>query len=318
MSEPLFVGVDVSKDALDDCLLSGADRQAGHWANDASGIAQCVEVYRRRQVQLIVVEATGGLERPLVAALAEAKLPVAVINPRQARDFAKAGGLLAKTDAIDAYALALFAQRMQPEPRPIPAENQAELADLTARRRQLIAMRTAELNRLHQARNAAVTKSVQALIQALDQQLDDIDQQIGKLIEADKQLNRKADILDSAPGIGPTTARILVAELPELGKLNRQQIGALAGLAPVNHDSGRLRGARHIRGGRANVRTCLYMATLTAIRSNPTIQVFYRRLVTAGKLKKVALIAAMRKLLIILNTMIRTEREWDPTMTSNA
>lgn len=314
MSDPVFIGVDVSKDSLDVCLLQGVAREERRFARDASGIRQVFDLARQRQAQLIALEASGGLERPLLAASAGAKTPLAVINPRQARDFAKAAGLLAKTDTIDAYALALFAQRMQPPAREVRPVNQVQLVDLTARRNQLVSMRTAEVNRLQQAADKNVTKSIKALIKAIDKQLNDIDKQIRQLIEADEQLSKKTQILDSAPGIGKTTAHMLVAHLPELGRLNRQQIGALSGLAPINHDSGKMRGKRHIRGGRAAVRAGLYMAMLAAIRFNPTIRAFYQRLVGTGKPKMVALTAAMRKLLVILNTMLRTGKNWDENL----
>lgn len=306
-----FAGIDVSKDKSDLCLLIGDKRQDLPVSHDPAGIQELIDVCKARNVVLLVLEATGGYQRKLAAALVAAGLGTVVVNPRQARDFARALGLLAKTDKIDAFALARFAQLVQPAPRPKPAENQVELADLVARRNQLLSMRTAELNRLQQASVRKILDSIKKVIALLDEQIAELDEQIGRFIEADPDLHATSIIVDSAPGIGTITAQALVVHLPELGKLNRQQIAALAGLAPFNHDSGTLKGTRRIWGGRSAARTSLYMATLTAIRYNDPIRRMYQRLLAAGKKKMVALVACMRKLLTILNCMVRTRTLWN-------
>jgi transposase len=314
MSDSFFAGIDVAKEQLQLCILRGDARQDLVVSYDDAGMALLIDACRAAPTQLIVLEATGGLERAIVAALISAQLPVAVVNPRQARDFAKALGLLAKTDRIDAFGLARFAQRIQPAPRPQPSENQASLSDLVARRNQLVAMRAAESNRRQQARLNKVRDNIKKVIRFLDRQIQELDEQIGKLIEADPDLDVASRVIDSAPGIGPVTAHALVAHLPEIGKLNRRQIASLAGLAPFNHDSGKLHGKRSIFGGRIAARTCLYLATLAATRFNPSIKRMYQRLLAAGKLKMVALTACMRKLLTILNVMVKNNSYWDQTI----
>lgn len=261
-------------------------------------------------ISCIVLEASGGYQVPLVTELAAADLPVCVINPRQARDFAKATGRLAKTDKLDAAGLAHFAYAIQPPCRPIPDEKAQEFQQLLARRRQLIAMRTAELNRRQQARSATVRESIRAVIQLLDLQLRDHDQHLDQLLRSCPLWKEQEDLLKSVPGVGDQTARTLLAELPELGQASRQQLAALVGLAPLNRNSGLFRGQRRIHGGRPVVRRTLYMATLVASRHNPLIRAFYQRLLAAGKKKKVALVACMHKLLTILNAMLRTRTPW--------
>jgi transposase len=260
---------------------------------------------------LIVVEATGGLEQPLVAALQVAELPVAVVNPRQARDFAKATGQLAKTDQLDADNLAHFGQAVKPEPRRLPDEQTQLLAALLTRRRQLVEMMTAERNRLKSAPTVTAER-ITKHIDWLQSELVEVDQELGQQLQQSEPWQAKADLLQSTPGIGPITTYTLLAELPELGQLNRKQIAALVGVAPLNNDSGQKRGRRIIWGGRASVRTTLYMATLTAVQHNPTIKAFYKHLLEAGKPKKVALTAALRKLLTILNTMVKNNSHWNP------
>ena len=306
-----FAGIDIAKEQLQLCILRGDVRQDLLISHDPAGMDLLIDCCRKSSVDLIVVEATGGLERSLMAALIQAQLNVVLINPRQGRDFAKALGLLAKTDRIDAFGLARFAQRIQPKPRPNPSESQASLSDLVNRRNQLILMRTAELNRRQQARINKVRDNIKKVIRFLDRQIDELDEQIGQLIGADPDLNVAGKIIDSAPGIGSITARALVAHLPEIGSLNRRQIASLAGLAPFNHDSGKLKGKRSIFGGRTAARTCLYLATLAATRFNPAIKRMYQRLLANGKLKMVALTACMRKLLTILNVMVKTKTDWD-------
>jgi transposase len=258
---------------------------------------------------LIVLEATGGLERVATAALATAGLPVVVVNPRQARDFARATGQLAKTDALDARALAHFADVIRPTPRPLPDAQTQELRALLGRRQQLIVMRTAEQNRLA-GTSERLQMDIKAHITWLNERLGTLDDDIETFLRASPLWRENDDLLQRAPGIGPVCARTLVLELPELGTLNRQQIAALVGVAPLNCDSGTLRGRRTIWGGRAHVRTVLYMGTLVATRDNPRIKAFYERLLAAGKVKKVALTAWMHTFLTILNAMLKHRTPW--------
>lgn len=311
----LAVGVDVSKARLD---LAFSNEQPGLAVdNNPAGQAQIVEVLKKAGPSRIVLEATGGYERAVVAELAAAGLPVAVVNPRQVRDFAKATGRLAKTDAIDAKVLALFAVAIQPPLRPLNDEETQVFAELLARRRQLIQMRVAESNRLAQARDRRVRKSIEGVIELLNRQIADIDDDIGRHIQDSPIWKEKQALLLAVEGVGPTTARTLLAELPELGKASRQEIAALVGLAPFNRDSGKARGRRTIAGGRASVRSVLYMATLTATRYNPITRKHYQHLLAAGKRKKVALVACMRKLLTILNAILREKKPWrSPIVTS--
>jgi transposase len=262
---------------------------------------------------LAVVEATGGLERELVAGLLEAGVTVAVVNPRQVRDFARATGRLAKTDAIDAQTLALFAQAIQPRPLEKTPAKQQELDALVTRRRQLVTLRSTERTRRQQAVNKTARQSLDKTVRFFDREIASIDKAIGRLIDADEDWRAKRRLLESVPGVGPTTSATLLAELPELGRLNRQAIAALAGVAPFNDDSGKRRGPRRIRGGRAALRTALYMAAFAARRFNPRIRQFALRLHHAGKPFKVVLTACMRKLLTILNTILRQRNPWNPT-----
>lgn len=303
-----FVGIDVSKEWLDVHWLSGAI--AVRFENSAEGQRMLVERLAAASVERIVLEATGGYERLLVAALAAAKLPVVVVNPRQVRDFAKALGQLAKTDRIDAAVLARFAAAVRPELRPLPSEDEQKLRETLARRAQLIGMRTMEMNRLQQAQSRKVRSDVQAVLNFLDKRLRAIDDELETLIRAAPLWQQKVDLLKSVPGVGDQTARTLVADLSELGSCSRQQIAALVGVAPLNRDSGTLRGRRMTWGGRAVVRRALYMAALSASRCNPAIRAHYERLRKAGKRPKVALVACMRKLLTILNAMLRQRHPW--------
>lgn len=302
------VGIDVSKERLDVAFTDG--RPALSVANDPDGHQALVQSLAGIPLHRIVFESSGGYERAAVAELAAAKLPVVVVNPRQVRDFARASGRLAKTDAIDAGVLARFGLAMNPPLRPLDDPQTQALAELLARRRQLVAMRTAESNRLAQARDRRVRKSLEKVIELLNRQIEAIDDDLDGLIRNSSVWLHKENLLTSVPGVGPQTARTLLAEMPELGSISRQQVGALAGLAPFNRDSGSLRGRRSIAGGRATVRATLYMAALVAIRHNAVIQAFYRRLVDAGKRKKIAIVACMRKLLVILNALIRTDKPW--------
>jgi transposase len=258
-----------------------------------------------------VLEATGGYEAPVVAALTVARLPVVVINPRQARRFAESTGRLAKTDRLDAAVLAHFADAIRPEVRPLPDAQTQALAALVDRRRQLIAMRTAEQNRLELA-GPAVARDIRQHIVWLDRRIDRSEQELAAAIAASPVWQAKDDLLRSAPGIGPAVSRTLLGELPELGALPGRRIAALVGVAPVARDSGRRTGERAIAGGRAGVRAALYMAILSAVRYNPLVRAFYARLRAAGKAIKVAQVAAMRKLLVILNAMVRDNKPWDP------
>ena len=303
------VGIDVSKDCLD-VAFEPSIRPAERFENTTAGINCLVSLLARQSPDVIVLEATGGFERPVAMALLENQLPVAVINPRQARDFARAMGMLAKTDKIDAMVLASFGVKVQPKARPLPDEQQQQLRELQVRRRQLIQMRTAESNRLKQAHAKRVRTSIERVLEMIAQQLDDLDHQLGELIEQSPSWQAKMDLLKSVPGIGDQTARLLVVQMPELGSCNRCEVAALAGVAPLNRDSGQRRGQRMVWGGRPAVRTALYMATLTATRWNPVIRACYERLVAAGKQKKVAIVACMRKLLVILNAIVRDERPW--------
>lgn len=309
MTTQTYIGIDVSKTTLDIAVRPSGEQWPTN--NDPEGIASLVGELQSRTPALIVIEATGGLENGVVAALSAAQLPVAVVNPRQARDFAKATGRLAKTDQLDAENLAHFGQAVQPEPRSRPDEATQELSALLSRRRQVLQMLTAERQRLSCAPQTTAERITEH-IAWLEQELADLDDDLNHRIDQSDQWQAQADRLQSTPGVGPVTTYTLLAELPELGQLNRKQIAALVGLAPLNNDSGHQRGHRTIWGGRAAVRTSLYMATLSAVRHNPVIKRFYERLLQAGKPKKVALTAAMRKLLTILNAMIKSNSYWNP------
>lgn len=309
MDPVVFVGIDVSKAQLDLALQPEGPGLSA--PNTEPGIATMVGHLRTVKPALIVLEATGGLERPLVRALVEAKLPAVVVNPRQVRDFAKATGHLAKTDALDAHVLARFAEAVRPALRPVPDANTQELATLMTRRRQLVEMLTAEKNRLSSA-PTRVQKRIQAHIAWLTTELARVEKDLDHAIRNSPVWREQEDLLQSVPGIGPVVTRTLLAELPELGALNRKQIAALVGIAPFNRDSGTMRGKRTVWGGRAPVRATLYMAALVAARHNPVIRTFYHRLCAAGKAKKVALIACMRKLLTILNAMMKHQTPWCP------
>jgi transposase len=304
----MFVGIDVSKERLYvHVLTTGCGWSV---ANDESGHLELVNRLSESKPTLVVLEATGGYQTGAVAALALRDIPVAVINPRQVRDYAKAIGRLAKTDAIDASVLASFAQAVRPEPRPLPDDKSIELHAMVNRRRQLVDMRTAETNRLETCRVARVRKDLQTTIEWLTRRIKDVDSDIDKLVRTLPLWREREALLTSPSGVGKGTARTLISALPELGKLNRRRIAALVGVAPFNNDSGPRRGNRSIRGGRAEVRSVLYMATLTAVRLNPQIKPMYQRLRAAGKAPKVALIACARKLLTILNAMVRTNKHW--------
>ena len=309
----MFIGIDVAK-----AELVVAVRPSGaQWtvANDEAGRRTLVEHLRAERPQLLVLEATGGYELPAVAALVAAGLPVVVVNPRQVRDFARSTGQLAKTDRLDAAMLALFAERVRPPVRALPDAATQALDALVARRRQLVEMLVAEQNRLGMARSLgdrAVTVSLKQTIAFLTRQLGTTDRELGTMIRETPVWRERDDLLQSVPGIGPVVARTLLAALPELGHLDRRAIAKLVGVAPLNRDSGTWRGRRTIHGGRASVRATVYMAALVASRHNAVLKAFYQRLLAAGKPKKVALVACMRKLLTILNTILRTQQRWTP------
>ena len=311
---PCFIGIDVAKAQLDIALRPSGER----WAvpNETSGVTTRVDQLQARHPTLIVLEATGGLERLVASALATAGLPVVVVNPRQVRDFARATGQLAKTDALDARALAHCADVIRPTPRPLPDAQTQELRALLGRRQQLIGIRTAEQNRLA-GTSTRLAKDITEHITWINARLATLDNDLETVLRASPLWRDNDDLLQSAPGIGPVCSRTLLLELPELGTLTRQQIAALVGVAPLNGDSGTLRGRRTIWGGRAHVRTVLYMGTLVATRFNPQIKTFYERLLAAGKVKKVALTACMHKFLTILNAMLKHRTPWQPQEVQN-
>ncbi len=306
----VFIGIDIAKDTIDISILpSGESWTVGTTPTE---LLETVDRLAALKPTNIVMEATGGYENRLAASLATAGLPVAVVNPRQVRDLARALGILAKTDAIDAHVLALFAEKVQPECRPLPTDDEQALKELLTRRYQLVDMRTAESNRRQQIVSKQVNESITTLIESINHELDAIEREIDNRIKASPVWQAKDKLLQSVPGIGKTTASMLIAALPELGHLNRRKIASLVGLAPMNRDSGTFRGRRMIIGGRALIRAGLYMPILSAVRYNPKIKPFYDRLIAAGKLEKVALTACMRKLLTMLNAIVRKNEPWHP------
>ena len=305
-----FIGIDIAKDSLEVYFLATAT--ALNVPNKPDGHRQLLKQFPPPGTCLIVVEATGGYERQAVAEFAVAGHQVAVVNPGQVRHFAKGKGIHAKTDRIDARVIALFGKEVQPRPRAEVSEKQTELSQLVARRRQLVELRTAENNRNETACSKDVRKSIQLIVDTLNKELKRVEKRILTLVESDDEWKDKTDLLQSVPGVGKTTAATLLSDLPELGTLNRQEIAALVGVAPINRDSGRYHGKRSIWGGRASVRSVMYMAVITARRCNPIISAFAERLQAQGKRPKVITTACMRKLLVILNAMVRTQSQWNP------
>jgi len=303
-----FAGIDVSKYAFD-LNVNGNDK-VEHFNNDVKDIKKCSKALVKLAPALVVIEATGGYEMNLAMALQQAGLAVSVINPARIRNFAKAAGVLAKTDDIDAKAISFFASALKPPTTAMITESTRKIKSLVARRGQLIRMRTAEMNRQGHAVDKFVDKSLKATIKLLDKQIESIDKEIKDCINNDPEMNTKANIAESMPGIGEVTASMLVTELPELGSLTRRQIASLAGLAPIARDSGTFKGKRMTGGGRSDVRAKLYMPTLVAIQYNPAIREFYQRLVKAGKTKMTAVTACMRKMLTILNVMVAKKEYW--------
>lgn len=303
----VFVGIDVSKKQLD--IADDLGKYEWSEKNNEAGINQLVAKLQQLKPTLIVVESTGGLELALLTALYEAKLPFARVHPGRVREFARSIGLLAKTDRLDAHLLARYAAAVKPPVTQLPSEEEQQLSALMTRRRQVIDMATAEKNRLGTAPKATQER-IRDHIAWLEEELDRLNDDIDDFIDRLPTFRQKKEVLTSTPGIGPVTSAILLADLPELGVYSRQKIAALVGVAPFNKDSGRMRGKRRVKGGRANIRSVLYMATLSAIKYNPVIQTFYQQLCHRGKEKKVAIVACMRKLLTILNAMIRDNQPW--------
>jgi len=314
MEAETWVGIDVSKARLDVALGSAGELFSA--VNDARGIAGLTQRLLELGPALVVLEASGGLETALVAELGAAQLPVVVVNPRQVRDFARATGQLAKTDALDARLLALFAERIRPAVRPLPSEQELELKALVARRRELVEMITAERNRLGSAPKL-LRKEIAAHIRWLEGRLKERDRDLDRMLRSSPLWREREDLLRAVPGVGPVLCATLLADLPELGALSRREIAKLVGVAPLNRDSGTMRGRRTVCGGRAQVRAALYMATLAAVRFNPVLKAFYLRLRGAGKPAKLALTAAMRKLLTILNAILKHRTPWSPPCPAN-
>ncbi|PHK93199.1 IS110 family transposase [Pseudoroseomonas rhizosphaerae] len=307
-SPPAFAGIDVSKDRLDVHLKPSG--QSFAVPRDGPGLEHLLARLREAAPALVVLEATGGSEFTVAAALAGAGLPLAVVNPRQVRDFARATGWLVKTDRLDAEAIALFAERIRPEPRPVPGHDAQALAEFVARCRQIVEMIGMEQNRRRQARTSGVARTVAATLKVLEAQLAGIDRNIDGSVRGSPAWRAADNLLQSVPGIGAIASRTLIAQMPELGHLGRRQAAALIGLAPINRDSGQMRGRRAIAGGRASIRKVLFMATLAAIRWNPAIRGHFQQLTARGRPKKVASVACMRKLLGILNAIVRTQQPW--------
>ncbi len=304
----VFVGIDVSKARVDVALAPTGELFGAN--NDTRGIAELVARLGKVAPELIVLEASGGLETVLVGELAAAQLRVAVVNPRQVRDFARANGQLAKTDALDARVLALFAERMKPPLRMLPDEQTRQLQALVTRRRELVEMLTAERNRLGSVPRE-LHREIRAHIRWLEARLKERDRDLDRMLRNSPLWREQEDLLRSVPGVGPVLCATLLAGLPELGRLNRREFAALVGVAPLNHDSGTLRGRRTVWGGRANLRAALYMGTLVGVRYNPVLRLLYRRLLERGKAKKVALVACMRKLITILNAILKYRTRWN-------
>lgn len=311
-TQQLYAGIDVSKGRLDVSVRPTGE----HFGvpNDDAGIDSLIARFEEARPTLVVLEATGGFERPVAAALVAAGLAVAVVNPRQARDFARATGRLAKTDVLDAESLARFAEAVRPEPKPLPDEEAHAFGEILARRRQIVGMLVAEKNRLGAATTKPVKGRIEAHVRWLQKELARTDRDLDEAIRESPTWRENDALLRSVPGVGPVLARTLLAELPELGTLPHKRLAALVGVAPLNRDSGTsLRGKRAVWGGRGGVRAVLYMATVAATRFNPPIKGFYERLLAAGKAKKVALVACMRKLLVILNAILKHRAPWSPS-----
>lgn len=308
----IFIGIDISKTQMDVAVWD--NEETWEFENEAAGWQEMVEIAKELKPSLIVVEASGGIEQRVVAELYLEELPIAIVNPTRVRNFARSTGQLAKTDKLDARLIAHFAQAVRPKVRPLRTAEQEHLNALVTRRRQVVQILTAEKNR-RSTTHSTLRKRLQQHIEWLNAELEGLDEEIEQYIKESPSWRKNAALLRSVPGVGPVTASTLLAALPELGTRNRQQIAALVGVAPLNKDSGKMRGKRRVFGGRAPVRRALYMATLVATRVNPVIRSFYEHLLAQGKEKKVALTACMRKLLVILNSMIRNQQTWSPYRT---
>ena len=311
----VWVGLDVSKDSLDVGSTAEPPLKVKKVSNHKTGFAQLLKALPPPEQAAIVLEATGGYERAVTCALLDAGYRVAVVNPKRVRDFAKCLGILAKTDRLDAAVIARFGQQAKPRWTPLLSAEQTELAELVVRRRQLVELRTMETNRLKQTVNKVAKKSISKLLKMLDHEIKDLEAEITRLIQSDDDWRAKSEILQSVPGVADQTSATMLAELPELGELNRSEIAALVGVAPFNDDSGHHQGQRRIAGGRASVRNILYMATQSAMRHNPVIKAFALRLRSNTEHKKAPkeiIVACMRKLLVILNTMLKTKTPWNP------
>ena len=305
-----FIGIDVSKEQLD--CASRPNGTTSSFKNSVTGIDALIKQLQKQRPRLVVLEATGGLERALVAALVVAQMPVVIVNPRQVRDFARAVGQLAKTDRIDAAVIAHFAEAVKPEVRTLPDQLTQEMDALMKRRGQLVAMLSVERNHLVSA-TSPVSNHVKEHISHLEELIKRLDQEIDQMIGKSPIWKAKDELFQSVKGVGPVLSRTLLAELPEIGQLSRQKLSKLVGVAPLNNDSGKRKGKRSCWGGRSRVRAILYMSALSATRFNPVIKEFYQRLLAKGKTKKVALVACMRKLLTILNSMVKNNTPWDPS-----
>jgi len=312
IKEEIFIGIDISKTQMDVAIWD--NEETWEFENEAAGWQEMVEIAKELKPSLIVVEASGGIEQRVVAELYLEELPIAIVNPTRVRNFARSTGQLAKTDKLDARLIAHFAQAVRPKVRPLRTAEQEHLNALVTRRRQVVQILTAEKNR-RSTTHSTLRKRLQQHIEWLNAELEGLDEEIEQYIKESPSWRKNAALLRSVPGVGPVTASTLLAALPELGTRNRQQIAALVGVAPLNKDSGKMRGKRRVFGGRAPVRRALYMATLVATRVNPVIRSFYEHLLAQGKEKKVALTACMRKLLVILNSMIRNQQTWSPYRT---
>jgi len=310
MNTDVFVGIDVSKASLEVGVLPSGE--SWRETNDHKSVVRLTQSLLEHAPRIVVIEATGGLEIPLAAALAGAGLPAVIVNPRQVREFARATGRLAKTDKIDAFILALFGERVRPELRPLPDDLAQAFDALLARRRQLVSMLAEEKTRLQQARSRPVRNGIQRHIRWLERELQDVERNLTDSVRHSPMWRAKDNLIQSVPGAGRVLSFTLLADLPELGRLNGKQIASLVGVAPHPADSGSIRGKRIIWGGRASVRQVLYMAALAASRFNPVFRAFYQRLVTSGKPPKVALVACMRKLLVVLNAIVRDGIPWNP------
>jgi len=308
-----YVGIDIAKGHVD--VYDTVTERHRRFENSRVGIRKCLKYIISLKSQLIVLESTGGYELDLAVALDESSLPVVVVNPRQVRDFGRATGRLAKTDKIDAVLLARYAAVIKPPRRVLRDRRSLRMKALVSRRRQLVAMRTAEINRREHSRDNLITKSIKAIIRTIDREQQKVETELSRLIAEMPELQQRMEILLSVPGIGQTTAIMLITEVPELGQLNRRQIAALAGVAPINRDSGNFRGKRMTGGGRRGVRSRLYMPTVVTCHHNPVLKPFYERLLQKGKAKMIALVAVMRKLLTIINSMLAKNQTWKPKLT---